>query len=242
MAKKRFKKGSAAAKAFMNKIRAMRKGAHKVSRKRKAKKRLFRSERVSPIIIQEENIMSRKRKKVSRKRRVSRKVVRTYGTRKRRTSRKSARRYSGAFKMPSVSKLKPMAIITEIAGIGAGAVGGSFIAKLAQRVPFLANPKIAPFIPLILGVVLPMTKFGRSAFAKDIATGSLAIGVISAIRQFAPQVPLLSGDESIELLGAIENMSPAEREMLGQDTGAGEEVLMGDENDLPVEAMVGGLG
>jgi hypothetical protein len=236
--KKRFKKGSAAARAFMAKIRNMRKGARRVSRKRKTLKRSFRSERVKPIIIEQESIMSRKRRKVS-KRRHTVKAKRTYsGARRVSRKRRSIRRYSG-FKIPKMGKMKPMAIITEVAGIGAGAIAGSFVAKLSQRVPFLANPKITPFIPIILGVLLPMTKIGRSAFAKDIASGSLAIGVIAALRQFAPQLPLLSGDEATEILGAIENMSPAEREMLGQ--GSMEEVLVGDENVLPAEALVGGL-
>jgi hypothetical protein len=242
--RKRFKKGSAAARAFMAKIRNMRKGSRKVSRKQKTKKRSFRRERVNPIIIHEEStIMAKKRRKSSgkhtRKARKARRTVRTYGRRIAR-KRRSSRRYSG-FKMPSIEKMKPMAIITEVAGIGTGAIAGSFIAKLTQRVPFLANPKITPFIPIILGIILPRTKFGKSALAKDIASGSLAVGIIAAIRQFAPQLPLLSGNEAVELLGAVEDMSPAERELLGQGSdGFGYEVLEGDDS-MPAEALVGGL-
>ncbi len=168
-------------------------------------------------------------------RRARRKSVRHYGgfeggrKRRSRRSRRSRARLYG-FSMKSIN---PVGIATQIAGVGAGAVAGSFAAKYVP----IANPKIKALIPILLGIVLPMLpKVGRMKIMADIATGSIAIGTISLVRQFLPSVPLLAGAESAESVVAAMNQLPDEQKaILGiQDetlTGA-EEVLTGAEENL----------
>ena len=228
MAKKRFKKGSAAARSFMAKLRAMRKGAARKTRKSSRR----RSRSLQPFFITEEKTMARKRRKarshtlkerVFGRKRYSRKSTRRTYSRRRRSV-----RMHGKF-LPSVRGFKPMAIIQEVGGIGAGAVGASFIAKLATKVPVLNNPNIVPFIPIILGILLPLTKFGKGKFVRDACSGAIAIGTIAAIKKFIPQLPLLSGEEVNEILLGMNGLGAEGPELLGATSDAME----------PIESMLG---
>jgi len=169
---------------------------------------------LEPIIIKGGSIMakrkkSRKARKYSgipvagAKRRTS-KSRRYHGIEGRRKTR--ARRYHGA------AKLNIVGLVTDIVGVGAGAVGGSFI---AQKIP-VKNAKIKALIPIALGLGLGMTKFGRGNLAKSIAGGMIAVGTLSLVKQFFPAVPLLTGAEDAEsVAGAIDNLPADERALLG---------------------------
>lgn len=232
------KKGSHAAKAFMAKLRKLRFSKGKKSGRKRVN--AVKKDTLPPIVISEESTIMAK-KKTSRKRRkaVSRKnygypVFRPKARKASRRSRRGVRMHGG---LPGLKGIKPVAIITEVAGIGAGAVAGSFIAKLATRVPFLNNPNVYPFIPIILGVVLPLTKFGKSSLVKNAAAGSLAIGTIALVKKFLPSLPLLSGDEVNELLLGMEEMPSDTGPLLGTDYQTPE--LLGDDDALPVESVLG---
>jgi len=150
---------------------------------------------------------------------------RSYGFEGRKRSRK-ARRYHGA----GGTRLNVVGIGSDVVGIGAGAVGGSMVAKFVP----IADPRIKALIPLILGIVLSTMKFARSRIMQAVATGSMAVGTISLVKQFLPNVPMLAGAASAEDIIASVNQLPAEEKaMLGFDGGAlvetpsGEEVLTG---------------
>lgn len=177
-----------------------------------------------PIIFTKGKTMARKRR--THKRKVSRKAHRkavTYGRRVRRVSRKKTyrRRYHGG-----MGKLRPVAIMTEVAGLAGGAIAGSYLAKIVP----IANTKIKALIPILAGVVLGQMKFGRSGIGKDAAQGMIAIGSLSLARQFVPQIPVFAGVESAqELLTSIQGLSAEEQALLGYDGASelGEELLVG---------------
>jgi len=251
----KLKKGSKAARSFMAKLRDLRAKGRRIVKRAKIKgkkpfyfsgkrRRPLRSirrfsEPLEPFILKEGSLMA-KRKRRSAKR--VRHVV--YGRKSRRSSRRryhggeilgrrrsSRRRYHGGG-----TKFNPIALITEVAGLGAGAVAGSFAAKFTP----IANPKIKALVPLILGILLTQLKFARSKIVRDMATGSMAIGTISLIKQFIPQLPLLAGSESAEsIISSLKQLPPEEQALLGMD-GADSEVLTGagDENEIPAEAVI----
>lgn len=171
--------------------------------------------------------MSRKRK--THKRRATRKAhrkVTTYGRRVRRVSRRRVRRYHGG-----LGKLRPVAIITEVAGLAGGAIAGSFLAKIVP----IANTKIKALIPILAGVALGQIKFGRAGIGKDVAAGMITIGSLSLVRQFVPQIPVFAGVESAqELLTSIQGLPAEEQAMLGFDGASdlgGDEVMVGGMQD-----------
>lgn len=193
-------------------LRARRGGRRKVSKRRKTVRAVV-PEKLEPIIIKGGSIMAKRRKsRKARKyhglpvagRRTRKKARRYHGIEGRRRSR--ARRYHGA------GKLNIVGLATEIVGLGAGAVGGSFV---AQKLP-IANAKIKALIPIALGLGLGMTKFGRSNIAKAAAGGMIAVGTLSLVKQFFPTVPLLTGaDDAETVAGAIDALPDEEKALLG---------------------------
>lgn len=248
MAKRRkFKKGSKEAKAFMAKLRSLKHTAKRTAKKaaRKVKRIIVTNdENLQPIIVKGAGTMA------ARKRRKSRKARRTYGGefgggRKRKTSRRRrysgepfigrkrrrSRRYSGSI----VGKATVMSAIKDVAGLSVGAVGSSFVANMIP----IKNAKIKAFIPLLVGFALPLLpKIGRNPMMKSVAMGATAIGAISLIRQFAPGVPLLAGGETAETVaGAIDQLDGEERMLLG---AMEEQAVMGDNyNGAIVETSAG---
>lgn len=143
-----------------------------------------------------------------------------------------SRRYHGR------AGLNPMAIVTEVAGIGAGAIAGSFVANMAAKIPFLANPKIKAVVPLLLGIVVSQLKIGQKKLIRDIATGSIAVGTISLIRNMLPSLPLLAGESAESIVNSLKQLSAEEQALLGLDGASTGEVLTGDENEIPAEAVI----
>lgn len=180
-----------------------------------------------PLIFTKGKSMARKRrahKRRSPSRKAHRKVT-VYGRRVRRVSRRRVRRYHGG-----MGKLRPVAILTEVAGLAGGAIAGSFLAKVVP----IANTKVKAIIPILVGVVLGQMKFGRSGIGKDVASGMVTIGALSLARQFVPQIPVFAGVESAqELLTSIQGLPAEEQAMLGYDgeSNLGEEVMVGGMNE-----------
>lgn len=199
-------------------------------KKKKARKKVVSHKRITeklePVIFTKGvSTMAKKRRKATKK--VTHKAARVYGRKvSHKVSRKSrrARRYHGA----AIGKLKPIAILTEVGGLAAGAVAGGFIAKFVP----VANTKIKALGPILAGVILSQLKIGRAGIGKNIAQGAIAIGALSLAKQFIPQIPVFAGVESAqELLTSIQGLSAEEQALLGYDgeSNLGEEVLTGME-------------
>jgi hypothetical protein len=209
---------SAAQRAALARGRAMLSGLKISRRKHKrlsaAKTLRVIPEKLEPIIIKGGSIMKRRKGRKARKihgmagksrrhsRRVSGLVVSGRRTRR-------ARRYHGS---TAGRKLNVAALTTEIVGVGAGAVAGSFI---ANKVPGV-NAKMKAFIPIALGVGIGMTKYGRSPIVKSALAGSIAVGTLALVKAFFPTLPLLTGtDDAESVMGVIDNLPDEEKALLG---------------------------
>lgn len=150
----------------------------------------------------------------------SRRTRRVHGIAGGTKHRRRARRLHGAPRMDL------MGLVTDIVGVGVGAVGASFV---AQKLPF-PNAKIKALIPIALGLGLGLTKFGRGRVAKSAAGGMIAVGTLSLVKQFFPTIPLLSGaDDAETVAGAIDALPDEEKALLGYVMNG--EVVAGEGND-----------
>ncbi len=188
-----------------------------VSRPAVQVKHIVIREKLKPIIVKGEVMERRKHRSQKRY------SHRFHGELMGRRHRRSHRRYHGGLmgmRMPNI-----MGIVSEVGGVAAGAVGSSFVANMIP----IANPKLKAAIPLALGIVLNSTKLGKTGIGKGIALGSIAVGTISLVKQFAPKLPLMTGDA--EVYGMLVN--PESRPMLGT-------TVEGDDGQYGYESPVTG--
>lgn len=95
-----------------------------------------------------------------------------------------AKRYITS-KSGAVSMLKDAAL-----AVGGGVAAGVITNKLP-----IQNPKIKASIPIVLGIALASTMGKKSEIARGIANGMIVLGSVGLFRQFAPNVPMLAGEE-----------------------------------------------
>lgn len=156
-----------------------RKPAKKAAKKRVSVKRISKLEPLH-INISGEKTMKRRRRKsavksTSRKRRVT--------------------RYSG---LPSINKSNIVKPLIE----GGVAVGGALLSSIiANKLPATVNPKLKASAPILIGLLLGMTKFARNnAMVKGASEGMIIAGGLSLVRQLFPTAPLLAGENEVGLL------------------------------------------
>lgn len=195
VAKKRKKRTlSAAQKAALAKGRK-KLAAKKHVRKPRRKQTSLGAE-LKPLLLTEGTKMATR----TRKRKTTRKKVshRRYGEDfgfegKRKRTRRHVRRYSGAGRGGKLDIMKPL-ISSGIAV--AGGVAGSFI---ANKLP--VAPKLKAALPLVLGLVLDISKAGRkNPMVQAAATGMMVVGGLALARQFFPTAPLLAGEEEVSMI------------------------------------------
>jgi len=127
-----------------------------------------------------------KRKPARRKKAVSKKTV----TRKKRTTPKKgvskmARRKRRSYVRKSTSEITNLATTAGAATLGAIGAG-----VLSNVIPFPA--KFRPAFPLAAGSVLALATKGK--LYSDMALGMFVVGAISAVKTFAPQIPMFAGE------------------------------------------------
>lgn len=156
----------------------------KVVRKKAVKKKVTRKKAVKKKAVKKKTV-KRKVAKKTVKRKVVRKVAKKKGTK-----RKKARKAVGAF----LGKNKKGIINTLIRGgaVVAGAVGAGVA---ANNLP-IKDPRLKAIGVVLAGALLANTKLLRSPEGQALAMGMIASGGISLLKQFAPNVPLLAGEES----------------------------------------------
>jgi len=196
-------------------------------------------------------------KKTARKKTVKRKSIKKRGTVKKSPVKKTAKRTTIKRKKRSIT---PMArkkkrtttkrrkrtaipksvtsgIMTGLLSAG-GAIGGSVI---ANQIP-IKDPRIKAAIPLVLGIGLGLTKFGKGKMLQPALTGLMTIGTISLIKQFAPNIPMLAGEgeeyipyEDRELLGYVDDLDDDELMGISTDMGADYDYI--DDTDMMGESV-----
>lgn len=165
-------------------------------------------------------------KRRSRKRRTTRKASRRRymgvdiaGGRKRvRRSRRRVR-YMGGFGGKSKGI---MALVMNGVAAGAGAIGGAFA---AGKLP-IANPKLKALVPIALGIGLGMTKFGKKPVMQSVSLGLIAGGTLALVRQFAPNLPMLAGDDDYTTMGITEQLGSDSMVGMGIPEAIGEEGVL----------------
>lgn len=129
----------------------------------------------------------------------------------------------------------PMQVVKD----AALAVGGGIAAGvIANKLP-IADPRLKAAAPIAAGIALAATLGRKNDMAKGFATGMIVLGAVALLKQIAPNVPMLAGEQEMMYVPQI----PYNPEMygenvnLGQDDGElaymGENVELGEEYVSP---------
>jgi len=121
-----------------------------------------------------------------------------------------------------------------VAKNGALAIGGAVAGGMAANAIPVKDPRIKAAIPLILGVLLGSSKFGKTQMMQNVATGLVVAGGMSMVRVLAPQLPFLAGEgeylpeeyEEQELLGIDEDYEDGDFEDIDGSMGV-EDMMAG---------------
>jgi len=155
-----------------------------------------------------------KKKTVVKKRSTTKRKVASVA-KKKKTTTKRRRRSTGGGRVQQ----------TLMAG-GAAALGAIGAGVGANMIPF-PDPRLKAAIPIVAGVMLSTMKVGRAPMMKMVSAGMVAAGALALVKQFAPQVPLLAGEDD----GLTFIPSNSERQaMLGydQDDYEDDSLVLGD--------------
>lgn len=125
----------------------------------------------------------------------------------------------------------PMAVVKD----AALAVGGGIAAGvLANKLP-VADPRLKAAAPIAAGVALAATLGRKNEMAKGFATGMVVLGAVALLKQLAPNVPMLAGEEEMMYVPQL----PYSPEMLGEGVQLGydddELATMGEQIELGEE-------
>ncbi len=182
-------------------------GKKKVAKKKVARKKVARKKVVRKKVARKSPAKKRKlvvkKKIVKRKTPKRRKAVGNMAKRKKATPKR--RRKSGG------GKVNAQKILMQGVGAAAGAVGAGVVANMIP----LPDPRMKAALPIVAGVVLGMSKMGRANVMKFASVGMISAGALALVRQFAPNVPLLAGEDQ-EMLDYVPG-NDEELALLGYD-------------------------
>lgn len=189
---KQLKALAAGRKKRMSKLSGVKKPARK---RRPAKKAVTKkrsrvvSKKLEPLHINISGEKTMKRRRKATKTHAKRRIV----------------RYSG---MPKINKKDFIKPLIE----GGVAVGGALLGSmLANKLPASVNPKLKAGAPVLLGLLLGMSKFARNnTMIKGAAEGMVIAGGLSLVRQMFPTAPLLAGENEVGLLDSAYMGHPVE--------------------------------
>lgn len=169
----------------------------KIVRKKPVKKKATKKRLVKKVVKKViEKIVKRKTLK-------RRKAVGNMAKRKKATPKR--RRKSGG------GKVDAQKILMQGVGAAAGAIGAGVVANMIP----LPDPRMKAALPIVAGVVLGMSKMGRTNVMKSASVGMISAGALALVRQLAPKVPLLAGEDQ-EMLDYVPG-NDEELALLGYD-------------------------
>ncbi len=201
-AKKTVRKKTVKKKVTRKKVARKKPVKKKAVKKKTVKRKVARKKPVKKKVVRKKTV----KKKVTKKP-TKRKVVRKVAKKKKGTKRRKARRAVGGFLKKNQKGI--IGTLTKGAAVVAGAVGAGVA---ANNLP-IKDPRMKAIGVVIAGALLANTKLLRGPEGQALAMGMIASGGISLLKQFAPNVPLLAGEENMYI--------PSEEElaMLGYDDG-----------------------
>lgn len=164
---KRKRKASPAQLAALARGRAKRKAKTGSTKKRTVTKK------VNLPVIQEKKTMAKKKRSSAT-------------TTKKRSVKRSVRSIGGRAK-----GLVPM-----VKDVGIAVAGGVGANVLVNKLP-IANPKLKAAIPLVAGLLVSSVLGKKKPMFKEIGHGMAVIGGIALLKQFAPNIPMLAGEDEV---------------------------------------------
>lgn len=176
-------------------------GKKKVAKKKVARKKVARKKVARKSPAKKRKLVLKK--KIVKRKTPKRKAVGNMAKRKKATPKR--RRKSGG------GKVNAQKILMQGVGAAAGAVGAGVVANMIP----LPDPRMKAALPIVAGVVLGMSKMGRTNVMKFASVGMISAGALALVRQFAPNVPLLAGEDQ-EMLDYVPG-NDEELALLGYD-------------------------
>jgi len=86
-----------------------------------------------------------------------------------------------------------------IKDVGIAVAGGVGANVLVNKFP-IANPKIKAALPLVAGILVSSVLGKKKAIFREIGHGMAVVGAIALLKQFAPNIPMLAGEEEMVYL------------------------------------------
>lgn len=219
-----FKKAWSLQKSAERKQAAARK---KPASKKPARKKIVRKPTVKKVVrkktVRKKPVRKTVRKKVVRRKTPIKRKGPSMAARKKKTSTRRKRRNN-----PRINIQKTL---TDGAMAAAGAIGASAIANMIP----VPDPRIKALIPIAAAIILPTTKLVRGDMGRALSMGMLTIGALSLVRQFAPQLPLLAGEN--DMLDYVPG-SDEEAAMLGyNESDLDDDLMLGEVVDVAGESV-----
>ena len=233
--KKAWKLQKAAQKKKGKKKPVKKKAVKKKAVKRKAvKKKTVRKKAVKKRVVKKSPVRKTVKKKTVKRKAVSQKRKGSAMAKKKKSAPRKRRKSSGGGKIQKTLMTGAMA--------AAGAIGAGVA---ANYIP-VPDPRLKAALPIVAGVFLGSTKMGRSAMMQTVAAGMVAAGTLALVKQVAPQVPLLAGEDDEltfvpsnyteqAMLGVEEPFTMGEAEYVGYDDDDDDDDMMGAAFDLQGE-------
>lgn len=78
--------------------------------------------------------------------------------------------------------------------VGTAVAGGVGSNILVNKLP-IANPKVKAALPLVAGILVSQVLGKKKAIFREIGHGMAVVGAIALLKQFAPNIPMLAGEE-----------------------------------------------
>ena len=90
-------------------------------------------------------------------------------------------------------------MVPMIKDVGIAVAGGVGANVLVNKLP-IANPKVKAALPLVAGLLVSSVLGKKKTMFREIGHGMAVIGAMALLKQFAPNVPMLAGEDEMVYL------------------------------------------
>lgn len=90
-------------------------------------------------------------------------------------------------------------MVPMIKDVGIAVAGGVGANVLVNKLP-IANPKMKAALPLVAGLLVSSVLGKKKPMFREIGHGMAVVGAIALLKQFAPNVPMLAGEDEMVYL------------------------------------------
>ncbi len=111
---------------------------------------------------------------------------------RRSTKRAAPKKTRRSSRRRGISAKKGMMEMVQAAGFGVA--GGIVAGMVANKLP-IADPRLKAAAPIVAGLLLGTTIGKKQPIVQKIGAGMVVLGAVALLKQVAPQVPMLAGEE-----------------------------------------------